>query len=116
MTRKWLETVTPFTKLKAKPYLSKVIRISKQRKPAGFLVTIEHYSSEQTGRRQCFILSRPCRPAGLTYEFFTACGLTLKSGLDFEPTQVVGCNLYLIPSINTDSDHLIDYDYERRLP
>jgi hypothetical protein len=55
------------------------------------LITLEHISAEQRGRRHGpVLLPLPCRPGGLTASFFRACGQDVEPTKQLFPKKCIG--------------------------
>ena len=91
MPRNWTETVSDWPHLEHRSYPMRVIRVERNTKPRGILVTLEHLSEEHRGRRHGpALLPLPCRPGGLTASFFRACGQAVEPGSQLFPKKCVG--------------------------
>ena len=89
MPRPWTISVAAWSRLvEGRPYDVRVIDVKKSTAPDGMLVTLEHLQ-EQCGRRHVVLLCLPCRSAGLTAEFFRACGQEVKANARLRPTDCV---------------------------
>lgn len=91
MPRNWTETVSDWPHLEHRSYPMRVIRVERNTKPRGMLVTLEHLSQDQCGRRHGpIVLPLPCRPGGLTASFFQACRQAVERGNQLIPKRCVG--------------------------
>ena len=91
MPRNWTETVSEWPHLEHRSYPMRVIRVERNTKPRGMLVTFEHVSEEQRGRRHGpALLPLPCRPGGLTASFFRAGSQAVEPGGRLFPKKCVG--------------------------
>ena len=89
MPRKWHISVKPWPMLRTGcryPMQILDIRSSKE----GILVTLEHLSSEQAGRRHEFPLPMDIYPDNLTARFLKAAGLTITVGEKVCPSDAIG--------------------------
>lgn len=59
------------------------------RNGAGMEVTLVHLDADQAGRTHKVVLPLPVRPAGLTAEFFAACGFDASVGITITPGEAV---------------------------
>lgn len=92
MPRNWTENVADWLQISEhRRYAMRVIRVERNTKPRGMLITLEHLSEEQRGRQHGpLLLPLPCRPGGLTASFFRACGQVVEPTEQLFPKKCIG--------------------------
>lgn len=71
-------------------YPVRVERINRPRRLSHLVVVVKHLDPEQEGRECETQLSIPCRPSGLTAEFFAACGHAVEIGASVPVRDCLG--------------------------
>ena len=88
MARKWLVEVKQWPSLRHRAYPMRILDIRKSKKE--ILVTLEHLSNEQAGRRHEIVLPVAIYPDNLTARFLRAAGLTITVGEKVCPSDATG--------------------------
>ncbi len=91
MPRKWLEAVRDWPALRTnRCYAAQVLGVDRVDKAPGMTVCMELVGHEHAGRTVSVELGLPCRPGGVTAEFFRACGFTVAPGARIAPKDAIG--------------------------
>ena len=90
MPRPWEIEVKPHPPyVLGRSYRVRVRAVSKNRKPPGLAVELEHLEGDQQGRRVHVVLP-PVRPEGPAADFFVACGQEVCIGTKVRPEDCQG--------------------------
>ena len=88
--RKWTETVHNWPPIKQDYfYKLKVTSIQKSRKT--IRLQLEFLDRQMAGRTLTVSLPLPVRPAGVTADFFCACGMPVTIGSEILPRSTINC-------------------------
>ena len=92
--RKWIEKVKDWPVIRKDClYEVKVIHIEKDKSQKAIKLTLKFLEGAMVGRIIEVCLPLPIRPAGITCDYFKACGFDISINRDIEPHQTNECSL-----------------------
>ena len=102
--RKWIEKVKSWPAIRKNClYELKVIHIERNKSKKVIKLTLKFLEEAMVGRTIEVCLLLPIRPAGITCDYFKACGLDISIDRDIKPRQTIDCSLMASFTESTNS-------------